>query len=183
MRAPRVACLLAALAAVSLIATPVSSSAAAPPAERTIEDAVEPGKAFDVVSVTITAAPAEGRKATIAIQHDRRVDVGDAIDVWVDTDADWEPDLFITGASFSEYAVYRARSWTTHGGEITDQGCASLKMDRRRSVVRVDPSCLAPSTRFSVSVRSYVLDERARTDDYVPGKHRFSPRVLSYLPQ
>ena len=179
MRAPRVVPLLAALV---IVVTTTASAPAVPPAERTLEDPVEPGKAFDIVSVRIAAAPAPGRKATIAVQHDRRVDVGDAIDVWVDTDADWVPDLFVTGASFSEYAVYRARSWTSHGREITDQGCASLKMDRRRSVVRVDPSCLAPSTRFSVSVRSYGLDEPARTDDYVPGKHRFSPRVLSYLP-
>lgn len=180
MRTTRVASCFAALALVSAVVPP---AAATPPTTLTIEDPVEPGKAFDVVSVTVTSAPAEGRKATIAVRHDRRVKVGDAIDAWVDTDADWVPDLFITGPSFSEYAVYETDSWTSHGDEITDQGCASLKMDRRRSVLRVDPSCLAPSKRFSVSVRSYVMHKPARTDDYVPAKHRFSKRVLSYLPE
>ncbi|HYF72135.1 MAG TPA: hypothetical protein VD864_04910, partial [Nocardioides sp.] len=93
MRAPRVVPL--AVASLCLILTTAGSVAAAPPAERTLEDPVERGAAFDVVSVRIAAAPAPGRKATIAIRHDRRVAVGDAIDVWVDTDADWEPDLFI----------------------------------------------------------------------------------------
>jgi PDZ domain-containing secreted protein len=163
--------------------TVVPPAVAAPPTTLTIEDPVEPGKAFDVVSVTLASAPAQGRKATITIEHDRRVQVGDMIDAWVDTDADWVPDLFITGASYSEYSVYKTQSWTSHGSEITDQGCATLRMARRLSVVRVDPSCLAPSTRFSVSVRSYAMERPARTDDYVPGKHRFSKRVLSYLPE
>lgn len=161
---------------------PAAASAAAPPAERTIQDPADPDAAFDVVSVTLAAAAAEGRKAKIVVRHDRAVAVGDAIDVWVDTDDDRVPDLFITGASFSEYAVYRARSWTSHGRNISDTGCASLKMAARRSVVRVDPSCLAASTRLAASVRSYVLDQPARSDDYVPGKHRLSQRVLSYVP-
>lgn len=182
MRLPRVLPLLVlAFTALPLVAV-AAPATAVPPTERTIEDPVEPGKAFDVVSMRIAAAPAEGRKARVVIRHDRPVDVGDAIDLWVDTDGDRVPDLFVTGPSYSEYAVYRTHSWTAHGRNISDQGCASLKMVAARSVVKVDPSCLAPSTRFAVSVRSYVLDEPARTDDYVPGKHRLSQRVLSYLP-
>lgn len=181
MRLPRVLPLLVlTLATLPLVAVAAPASAV-PPTERTIEDPVEPGKAFDVVSVRISAARTESRKARIVIRHDRPVDVGDAIDLWVDTDDDRVPDLFVTGPAYSEYAVYRTHSWTAHGRNISDQGCASLKMVQARSVVKVDPSCLAPSTRFAVSVRSYVLDAPARTDDYVPGRHRLSQRVLSFL--
>ncbi len=184
MRASRVHPLLGALGLVALsLGAVVAPASAAPPTERTIEDPVEPGKAFDVVSVTITSAPAEGRKAKIVIRPDRPVEVGDAVDLWADTDDDRVPDLFITGPSFSEYAVYRTHSWTDHGRNISDRGCASLTMAGRRSVVKVDPGCLAPSARFAVSVRSYVMDAPARSDDYVPGKHRLSKKVLSYLPQ
>lgn len=157
-------------------------ASAAPPTERTIQDRVEPGKAWDIVSVTMKAAPAEGRKAQVVIQHSRRVQVRDAIDFWADTDDDRVPDLFVTGPSFSEYAVYKTHSWTDHGRNITDRGCASLRMIGKKSIVRFDPSCLAPSKRFAVSVRSYVDGRPARTDDYVPGKYRLSKKVLSYLP-
>lgn len=178
MRAARLVPVLAALALVATFAPP---AVAAPPIERTITDPREPGKAYDVVSVTMTSALAPGRKAKVVIRHARPVDAGDAIDFWVDTDDDRVPDLFVTGPSFSEYAVYKTSSWTRHGRDITDQLCASLRMSQRRSVVRFDPSCLEPSVRFAVSVRSYRMDEPARTDDYVPGKYRLSKKVLSYL--
>jgi hypothetical protein len=179
MRAPRVVPLLAALALAASLVPPAS---AAPPTERTITDPREPGRAYDVLSVTMTSATAPGRKAKVVIRHARPVAVRDAIDFWVDTDDDRVPDLFITGPSFSEYAVYRASSWAHHGRNITDRQCASLRMAERRSVVRFDPSCLAPSVRFAVSVRSYRMDAPARTDDFVPRKHRLSKKVLSYLP-
>lgn len=179
MRAARVVPFLAALAVVATFAPP---AVAAPPTERTITDPREPGKAFDVVSVTMTSAAAPGRKAKVVIRHPRPIEVRDSIDFWVDTDGDRAPDLFVTGPSFSEYAVYKTSSWTRHGRNITDQQCASLRMGQRRSVVRFDPSCLEPSARFAISVRSYQMDAPARTDDYVPGKHRLSKKVLSYLP-
>jgi hypothetical protein len=179
MRSARVAPVLAVLALVAGLAPP---AAAALPTERTLTDPVEPGKAFDVVSVTITSAAEPGRKAKVVIEHTRAVRVRDAIDFWIDTDDDRVPDLFLTGPSFSEYAVYKTRSWDHHGREITDRGCASLRMRGSKSVVKVDPSCLAPSERFAVSVRSYQMHAAARTDDYVPHQHKLSKKVLSYLP-
>ncbi len=179
MRAVRA---LPVLAALTLAAALVAPAVAAVPTERIITDPREPGKAYDVLSVAMSSAPDADGQAKVVIKHARKVDVGDSIDFWVDTDDDRVPDLFVTGASFSEYAVYKTRSWDHHGREITDRGCASLKMAERRSVVRFDPSCLAPSERFAVSVRSYRMDAPARTDDYVPAKHRLSKKVLSYLP-
>lgn len=154
-------------------------AAAAVPAERTITDAVEPGKAYDVVSVTLTAAPAEGEFARVVVTHDRRVRVGDGIDAWFDTDGDREPDIFLTGYSFSEYAVYKARGFDGHGRDISDRGCVRLRMTGKKSIVRVDPSCLAPSETFSVSVRSFVQDRPERTADKVPGPKRLTKKVLS----
>lgn len=171
--------LLLPVLALALLAT-AAPAAAAVPAERTVNDAVEPRKAYDVMSLTLRAAPAEGENAVVRIQHDRRVRVGDGIDVWFDTDGDREPDLYLTGFSFSEYALYKARGWDGHGRDISDRGCARLRMVARRSVVRFDPSCLAPSETFSVAVRSYRQNRPARTADHVPGVERLTKRVLSY---
>ncbi|GAA1139931.1 hypothetical protein [Nocardioides aquiterrae] len=171
--------LLPALVALLLVALAAPASAT-PPTERTISDPAEAGKAYDIVSVTMKAAPAAGRKAQVTVVHSRRVDVGDGIDVWVDTDDDRVPDLFITGLSFSEYGVYKARDWDRHHQDITDRGCASVKMTGARSVIRFDPSCLGASERFAVSVRSHGQDRPARTDDYVPRPERWTKKVLSY---
>ena len=170
---------LALLAAAALIAVAAPASAT-PPTERQIDDPTEPGKAYDITSVTLTAAPAAGRKAQVTIEHGRRVEVGDGVDVWVDTDDDRVPDLFITGLSFSEYGVYKARDWDRHHQDITDRGCASMRMVGTRTVVRFDPSCLGPSQRFSVSVRSFGQGRPARTDDYTPRRERLTRKVLSY---
>jgi hypothetical protein len=147
---------------------------AAPPTERTITDATEQGKAYDVVSVTMKAAPSAGRKAQVTVVHARRVAVGDGIDFWVDTDDDRQPDLYLTGYAFSEFAVYKAHGFDGHGRDISDKGCATLKMIGTKSVIRFDPSCLAPSTRFAVSVRSFVQDRPAGTADNVPGADRLT---------
>lgn len=169
----------AALAAV--FALSMVPAFATPPTERTVEDAAEPAKSYDVLSVTLSAAP-EGRKAKVVVEHARRVAVGDVIDIWIDTDDDRLPDLYITGYSFSEYAVYKARGWDGHGRDISDRGCASLRMVGKKSVVRFDPGCLAPSKRFSVSVRSFVHDQPDATADNVPGVERLTRKVLSYVP-
>ncbi|GAB6986296.1 hypothetical protein JCM10369A_28200 [Nocardioides pyridinolyticus] len=167
--------------AVALLAAAASTApaAAAVPSERTIADAVEPGKAYDVVSVTLTAAAAEGKKASVVVRHHRRVDSGDGIDMWFDTDGDRSPDIYLTGYAFSEYAVYKARGFDGHGRDISDRGCVQLRMTGKRSVVRLDPGCLAPSETFSVSVRSFVHDQPRRTVDNVPGPDRLTKRVLS----
>jgi len=166
--------------AVALVASFGAPSVAAPPTERTVPDRVEPHKAYDVVSVLLKAAPSAGAKARVVVQHARRVEIGDGVDLWVDTDDDRVPDLFITGVSFSEYAVYRARDWDRHHQDISDRGCATMRMLGSKTVFRFDPSCLAPSERFSVSVRSFVQGRPAATDDYVPGPQRLTRKVLSY---
>ncbi|MGB0098889.1 MAG: hypothetical protein WBP61_01285 [Nocardioides sp.] len=173
---PALALLALATAAATATATP---AAAAPPPERTISDRVEPGKAYDVVSVTLRAAPREGARAKVVVKHGRRVATGDGLEVWLDTDGDRSPDLYLTGYAFSEYAVYKARGWSGHGRNISDRGCASLKMNRRASRIRFDPSCLAPSRAFAVSVRSFVQGRPDRTADLVPGSERMTRKVRS----
>lgn len=165
--------------AIALLAA-AAPAAAAVPAERTITDAVEPGKAYDVVAMTLTAAPAEGEDARLVVTHDRRVDSGDGIDVWFDTDGDREPDIYLTGSAFSEYVVYKARGFDGHGRNLSDLGCATLRMTGKKSIIRFDPSCLAPSETFSVSVRSFVHNQPERTADKVPGPARLTKKVVSY---
>jgi hypothetical protein len=155
-------------------------AAAAVPNERTVADRAEPGKAYDVVSMTLTAAPAEGERAKVVVEHGRRVDTADGIDVWFDTDGDREPDIYLTGYAFSEYVVYKARGWDGHGRDISDLGCVSLRMTGKRSIVRFEPDCLAPSETFSVSVKSFVQDRPERTADKVPGVERLTKKVSSY---
>lgn len=166
--------------ATTLLALPAAPASAAPPTERTITDAVEPGKAYDVVSMTLMSAPAEGKRAKLVVKHGRRVDTGDGIDVWLDTDGDRQPDLYLTGYAFSEYAVYKARGFDGHGRNISDRGCVRLRMTGTRSIVRFDPSCLAPSETFAVSVRSFVHNRPERTADKVPGPARLTKKVRSY---
>lgn len=158
-----------------------ASASAAVPLERTVEDPAENNKAYDIRSVTLMAA-AEGAKAKVVVVHGRRVAGGDGVSVWFDTDDDRLPDIFLTGYAFSEYAVYKARGWNGHGRDISSRNCVSLKMVGKRSVIRFDPSCLAPSARYSVSVRSFVQDEPESTVDYVPGSERLTKKVRSYAP-
>jgi hypothetical protein len=179
MRKPLV---LPALVAVAALVAAAAPAVAAPPTQRTIKDPLESGKAYDILAVTLKAAVSTGRKAQVVVDHDRRVRVGDGIDLWIDTDDDRQPDLYLTGYAFSEYAVYKAHGWTGHGRDISDRGCASLRMRGMKTIVRVDPSCLAPSTRFAVSVRSFVQDRPDASADHVPGRERLSKKVLSYQP-
>lgn len=169
--------LVAVLALALLAAAP---AAAAVPTERTISDPVEPRKAYDVVSMTLTAAPTKSGRARVVVTHDRRVDTGDGINAWFDTDGDREPDIFLTGYAFSEYAVYKARGFDGHGRDISDLGCVRLRMTGTKSILRLDPSCLAPSETFSASVESFVNDQHTRTADRVPGPSRLTKKVRSY---
>jgi hypothetical protein len=180
MRKPLV---LPALVAVVALLAAAAPAVAAPPTHRTIKDPLESGKAYDIRTVTMRSAVSAGRKAQVTVEHSRRVRVGDGIDLWIDTDDDRQPDLYLTGYAFSEYAVYKAHGWEGHGRDISGRGCATLRMRGTKSIVRVDPSCLAPSTRFAVSVRSFVQDRPAASADNVPGRERLSKKVLSYQPQ
>ena len=170
------------VALAALLAAAATPAIAAPTTVRTIDDAAEPGKAYDILTVTMTSAIEEGRKAKVVVGHDRHVRPDDGIDLWIDTNDDRVPDLYITGYAFSEYAVYKARGWDGHGRDISDRGCATLRMTATRSVMRFDPSCLEPSKRFAVSVRSFALDRPVGSADHVPGRERLSKRVRSYVP-
>ena len=176
MIAPAVA--LTALAAVAAVTVPVS--AAPLPTERTITDARESGKAWDVVRVTLTAASAEGAKAKVVVRHTREADAGDGVEMWMDTDADAVPDLYLIGYAYSEYVLYRASGWDGHGRDISDRGCASMRITGKRTVVRFAPDCVGPSSSFAVSVRSSVQGRPARTADQVPGPDRLTKYVVSY---
>ncbi|MEP9362036.1 hypothetical protein ABLE68_03650 [Nocardioides sp. CN2-186] len=155
-------------------------AAAAPPTTRVVQDAHEPRSAYDIETVTLTSAPAGHKRATVVVEHDRRVRVGDGISVWINTDDDPAPDLFVTGYAFSEYTVHRSRSWTRHGKDISDRGCASLRMRGERAIVRFDPDCLEPATKFSVSVRSFVQGRPDRTADDAPRARQFTHAVLAH---
>lgn len=165
-----------------VLATFAAPAQAAPPTERTISDPVEPDLAYDIVSVTLSSAPAPGEMARVSVEHDRRVRTGDGLELWVDTDADRQPDLYLIGYAFSEYAVFKARGWDGRGRNISDRGCASLTMRGARSVVRFAPSCVGASTTFAVSVRSFVQGEPDATADHLPGPDRLTKKVLSYQP-
>lgn len=153
---------------------------AAPPTERSIEDAREKRKALDILRVEMSAAPKPGGKAKVAVFHSRKVAPGDGFDAWIDTDGDREPDLLVTGYAFSEYAVFKTRGFDGRGRDISDRGCASLRMVARRAVVRFAPDCLGESRTFAVGVRSHVQGRPARTDDYVPRADKLTRKVLSY---
>ena len=152
------------------------------PTERVVRDAHEQRSAYDIRTVTLTSAPAGHPRARIVVQDYRRVRVGDGISIWINTDDDPGPDLLITGYAFSEYAVYRPRSWARHGKDISDRGCASLRMRGERAIVRFDPDCLDPATKFSVSVRSFVQGRPDRTADDAPRARRFTHAVLAHSP-
>lgn len=162
------------------IALTLAPAYAAVPTERTVTDPAENGVAWDIGRVTLRAS--NGEFAKVVVRHRRAVDVGDGIDLWFDTDGDQVPDIYLTGLGFSEYTVYKARGWRGHGRDISDRGCATLKMVGRRSVVRLDPGCLAPSKRYAVSVRSSVHGEPDSTVDFVPAERRLTRPVKSYLP-
>ena len=76
----------AAAVLLTVIATPPAE--ALPPTTRTIKDKVEPGKAYDIVEVTMRSAPKSNRPAVIVVTHGRAVTFGDALDVWFDLDND-----------------------------------------------------------------------------------------------
>ena len=70
----------AAAAAVLLTVIATPSAEALPPTTRTIKDKVEPGKAYDIVEVTMRSAPKSNRPAVIVVTHGRAVTFGDALD-------------------------------------------------------------------------------------------------------
>lgn len=171
--------LVAVTATVALLAL-AGPATAAPPTERTLTDAVDTGASYDVLSVTLRAAKAPGKKAKVVIRHDRRATSGDGLDLWFDLDGDRAPDVYLTGLAYSEYVVYRTRSFEGHGRDLSDRGCFALKIEQRKSVVKLDPDCLGDSATYAVAVRSFRQGEPPAGADWSPGRERLSPKVRSY---
>jgi hypothetical protein len=174
-----------AAAAAALLAAPLVLLATAhpaqalPPTTRTLKDAVEPGKAFDVVGVTMRSAPTSNRPAVVKITHGRTVTAGDVVEVWFDLDDDLVPDLHLTGYAESEYVVKQAKSFTQDGKDITEQDCVRLSMGGRESKVKLFPECVDSPLSYAVAVKSSVGGRPEATDDWAPGTERFSKRVLA----
>lgn len=168
-------------ASVALLgATPAAIAAPAP--EVTVTDPVDAGASYDVVELRAKAAPTAEGRATVVVVHDRRVRSGDGIDLWFDLDGDREPDVYLTGLAYSEYAVYKTRSFRGHGKDIGDKGCFALKMANRRATVRFDPSCLGGTRSFAVAARSFRHGEPAVGADWAPRPQRFTRKVVAVRP-
>ena len=165
-----------ALTAVTALATPAQ---ALPPTSRTVDDPVEPGRAYDIVAVTLRAAPRADRPAVIKVTHGREVAFGDALDVWFDLDGDKVPDLHLSGSAFSEYVVRKAKSFTQDGRDVSERDCVRLSMAGTTSKVRLFPACVDAPRAYAVSVRSSTDGEPERTDDWTPGPQRFTKKVLA----
>lgn len=172
--------LTATLGAAALVVA-LAPTAHAAQTKRVVEDPVEPGKAYDIVKVVLKSQKKETSDAKVVVKHGREVEVGDAIDFWFNIDADAEPDIHLTAASFSEYAVFETTSFDVadDGKEITRRGCMDLKMTGFKSIVRFDPKCLKAGPKFAVSVKSSRDAQPAGKADYVPAPAKFTKKVLS----
>jgi len=169
----------AATGAVLLTLLAAAPAQALPPTSRTIKDAVEPGKAYDITEVTLRSASKTTRPAVVLIKHGRNVATGDAIDVWFDFDGDKVPDIHVSGSAFSEFTVHKAKSFTKDGKDISTKDCARLAMAGSVSKVRLFPTCVGSPIGFAVSVKSSVDGQPASTDDWAPATQKFTKRVLT----
>ena len=168
-----------ALAAFVVMSLAAPASAAPLPTKRVINDAFEPGKAYDILRVTLKAQPADGDWAKVRVLHSREVQVGDSIDVWFNLDGDSEPDIHVVGDAFSEYNVYKTNNFLEDGKNISRRDCFRLRMSSQLSVVRFDPDCIGESTRFGVSIRSSRSDTPGH-NDWVRAPGKFTKKVLSH---
>ena len=152
---------------------------ALPPTTRTVKDAVEPGKAFDITMVTLRSAPKSNRPAVVLIKHARNVKAADAIDVWFDFDGDRVPDIHVSGDAFSEYTVHQTKSFTKDGKDISGKDCARLTMAGSTSKVRLFATCVGSPLSFAVAVKSSSDLRPHSTDDWAPGTRKFTKKVLT----
>ena len=155
------------------------SAATAAPTKRVVEDPVEPGNAYDIVKVVLKSQKTKTTKAKVVVKHGRDVAVGDSIDIWFNLDSDPQPDIHLVGDSFSEYTVFRAKSFDDDGKDISRRGCMDLKMTGPKSIVRFDPKCLKAGPKFAVSVKTSRTDKPAGTEDYVPAQAKFTRKAQS----
>ena len=169
----------AATAAAVVITALASPAQALPPTTRTVKDAVEPAKAYDIVEVKLRSAPKSTKPAVVQIKHGRGVKTGDSIDVWFDFDGDKVPDIHVSGNAFSEFTVRKTASFTKDGKDISDQDCARLSMAGSVSKVRLFPECVGQPVGFSVAVKSSSEGKPVSSDDWAPATEKFTKQVLA----
>jgi hypothetical protein len=165
--------------AVALTALVAAPAQAVPPTTRTVQDAVQPGKAYDIVEVTLRSAPRANRPAVVIVKHGRTVKVGDAIDAWFDLDADKVPDLHVSGDSFSEFTVHKAKSFTKDGKDISNKDVVRLAMAGKVSKFRFFPDRFKQPVAFAVAVKSSSQGSPDSADDWAPRAEKFTKRVLA----
>jgi hypothetical protein len=169
----------AAVGAVLLATLAPSPAQALPPTTRVVKDAVQPGKAYDIVQLTLRSAPTSTRAAVVVVKHGRDVKFGDTIDAWFDLDDDKVPDIHVSGSAFSEYTVHKATSFTEDGKDISKKDCAQLAMSGSVSKIKLFPACVGSPISFRVSVKSSVDGKPAHTADWAPAAKKFTKRVLA----
>jgi hypothetical protein len=161
----------------TLLAT--SPAQALPPTSRTVKDAVEPGRAYDITEMKLRSAPRTNRPAVVLVKHGRQVKAGDVVDVWFDFDGDKAPDLHLSGNAFSEFTVHLADSFTKDGKDISKKDCVRLAMGGSVSKVRLFPTCVGSPIGFAVAVKSSSDGKPASTDDWAPAPEKFTKKVLT----
>ncbi len=170
----------AAAAGAVLVTLLVTSPAEAlPPTTRTVKDASEPDKAYDITQVTMRSAPRSNRPAVVIVKHARGVKAGDSIEVWFDLDGDKVPDLHVSGDAFSEFTVYKAKSFTKDGKDISNKDVVRLAMAGSTSKIRLFPARIGQPVSFAVAVKSSARDMPDSTDDWAPATEKFTKRVLA----
>ncbi len=153
---------------------------ALPPTTRTVKDASEPDMHYDITEVTLRSAPKSTRPAVVLVKHARKVATGDSIDVWFDFDGDKVPDLHLSGDSFSEFTVRKARSFTEDGKDISNKDVARLSMAGSSSKIRLFPARIGKVVpiSYAVAVRSSGDQMPESTDDWAPATEKFTKKVL-----
>jgi len=165
--------------AVLLTMLATAPAQALPPTTRTVKDASEPDKAYDITQITLRSAPKSNRPAVVLIKYARTVKTGDAVDVWFDFDGDKVPDIHVSGNAFSEFTVHRAKSFTKDGKDISSQDVARLGMGGLVSKVRLFPTRVGSPIGFAVAVKSSTDGQPDSTDDWAPATEKFTKRVLA----
>ncbi|MDP3967716.1 MAG: hypothetical protein Q8Q02_05500 [Nocardioides sp.] len=154
-----------------------------PPTRRVVHDGPTPGAAVDIARIVLRSAPAEGRKARVRIVLRKPAAAGDTLNVYFDTDGDHAPEVRYKAPASAEFTSWRMRSWRKRGRTL-DTRCGRVRMElgERIAVATFDPRCLTDEvTKIRVSVRSHSQIGRP-CPDWVPGKRRWTGRVLAYRP-